>query len=148
MRQADLDAVMALADSLPEAPAWPREAYEAAVTAGGSPPRIAIVSEDEAGSGRAGISGFAIASLVAGVAELESIAVAARAQRQGIATALVSALIAQLKAHGAAELLLEVRASNHPAAGLYARSGFEFAGRRTGYYRDPVEDALLLRRAI
>jgi ribosomal-protein-alanine N-acetyltransferase len=33
--------------------------------------------------------------------------------------------------------------TRHPA--LYAGLGFVVAGRRVGYYREPVEDALLMR---
>ncbi len=36
--------------------------------------------------------------------------------------------------------------SNEPARRLYERFGFAFAGVRTAYYREPVEDALVLWR--
>jgi ribosomal-protein-alanine N-acetyltransferase len=39
-----------------------------------------------------------------------------------------------------------VRQSNEPARRLYERFGFAFAGVRTAYYREPVEDALVLWR--
>jgi ribosomal-protein-alanine N-acetyltransferase len=39
--------------------------------------------------------------------------------------------------------LLEVRESNASARGLYEKQGFREAGRRRGYYTDPVEDAIL-----
>jgi ribosomal-protein-alanine N-acetyltransferase len=42
-------------------------------------------------------------------------------------------------------LVLEVRASNHPALTLYRRLEFVEIGRRTGYYQNPAEDALLMR---
>ena len=37
-----------------------------------------------------------------------------------------------------------MRTSNEPAQALYRRFGFAPAGVRKGYYRDPVEDALVL----
>jgi ribosomal-protein-alanine N-acetyltransferase len=42
-------------------------------------------------------------------------------------------------------LELEVRAGSGGAIALYAGLGFVVAGRRVGYYREPVEDALLMR---
>jgi len=42
--------------------------------------------------------------------------------------------------------MLEVRASNDPARLLYEKLGFQQAGRRPGYYRNPREDALILRK--
>ena len=47
---------------------------------------------------------------------------------------------------GATRATLEVRRSNEPARRLYERFGFAFAGVRTAYYREPVEDALVLWR--
>jgi ribosomal-protein-alanine N-acetyltransferase len=41
-------------------------------------------------------------------------------------------------------VFLEVRESNAAARALYARFGFREGGRRRGYYRKPVEDALVL----
>jgi ribosomal-protein-alanine N-acetyltransferase len=37
-----------------------------------------------------------------------------------------------------------VRASNEKAIALYSKLGFRNSGRRTKYYRDPEEDAVLL----
>ena len=45
-------------------------------------------------------------------------------------------------------LYLEVRESNDAARRLYASRGFEEVGRRRKYYRRPVEDAIVLRRAM
>jgi ribosomal-protein-alanine N-acetyltransferase len=42
-------------------------------------------------------------------------------------------------------MTLEVRESNSAALALYASRGFAAVGRRRRYYRDPIEDGLLLR---
>ena len=51
-----------------------------------------------------------------------------------------------LKAMGSHCLTLEVRASNAPAIALYEKLGFAEIGRRKNYYRNPREDALILRK--
>jgi len=67
-------------------------------------------------------------------------------RRKGIAEALVNALVAELKAIGSRCLTREVRASNAPAIALYEKMGFAEIGRRKNYYRNPREDALILRK--
>ena len=67
-------------------------------------------------------------------------------RRRGLARFLLDIALRRAAASGAALALLEVRAGNQPALALYATLGFRPAGRRPSYYRDPVEDALLLER--
>ena len=67
-------------------------------------------------------------------------------RRQGIAERLIETLIAELKNRGSHALLLEVRASNAPAIALYEKLGFRQVGLRKNYYRNPKEDALILRK--
>ena len=67
-------------------------------------------------------------------------------RRCGIASALLTFVLEQAAAEGAIRATLEVRRSNDPARRLYERFGFAFAGVRTAYYREPVEDALVLWR--
>jgi [ribosomal protein S18]-alanine N-acetyltransferase len=141
MRESDLDRVMAIAASLKDAPHWKREAYLAALDAGRTPHRIALVAEGKAAES---LSGFAVASVVTPQAELESIAVAAAAQGQGIGGALLQALAAELRKGGIVEVLLEVRASNGNALGFYRNLGWSETGRRPRYYADPEEDAVLM----
>ncbi len=90
------------------------------------------------------VVGFAVASWIGSQAELESITVAAAYQRRGLARRLFTALLADFRAAGVTEVLLEVRPSNLPALRLYLALGFVETGRRPGYYADPVEDAVLL----
>jgi ribosomal-protein-alanine acetyltransferase len=88
--------------------------------------------------------GFAVASLVPPQAELETIAVAAEAQRSGLARRLFAELAHDLKQAHVTEVMLEVRASNTPALALYRSLGFRESGLRRSYYADPEEDAVLL----
>ena len=43
---------------------------------------------------------------------------------------------------------LEVRAHNAPALALYAALGFESVGRRKNFYKNPPEDALVMRAEL
>jgi ribosomal-protein-alanine N-acetyltransferase len=137
----DLGRVMEITASLQQAPHWPLSAWQAALDSQWTPKRVAMVALDEASGA---VNGLALASLVPPNAELESIVVAAEAQRRGVGRRLFGALLREFEAEGVTEVQLEVRASNYPALGLYRTLGFVEAGRRVRYYADPVEDALLL----
>ena len=79
-------------------------------------------------------------------ADMMNIAVDASYRRQGIAEKLVQKLVEGVSDKGAICLLLEVRATNDPAVKLYQKLGFVQVGRRPNYYRNPKEDALILRK--
>ena len=67
-------------------------------------------------------------------------------RRRGIGQMLVTALADELKQAGNRCLTLEVRASNAPAIAMYQKLGFEQVGLRKNYYRNPREDAKILRK--
>ena len=79
-------------------------------------------------------------------ADIMNVAVHPDYRRQGIAENLINTLIAELKKRGCHALLLEVRASNTPAITLYEKLGFAQVGCRKNYYRNPKEDAWILRK--
>jgi ribosomal-protein-alanine N-acetyltransferase len=94
------------------------------------------------------IVGYVIALVVANEAEILNLATDVSLRRQGIGGELLDAGIAAVDARGAGQIFLEVRESNQPALALYRSRGFSPIGQRRKYYRNPVEDALVLRRAI
>ena len=67
-------------------------------------------------------------------------------RRRGIAESLIIRLVDELKMRGSHAFMLEVRASNTPAIALYEKLGFRQVGCRKNYYRNPKEDALILRK--
>ena len=67
-------------------------------------------------------------------------------RRGGIAESLIIRLVDELKMRGSHALMLEVRASNTPAIALYEKLGFRQVGCRKNYYRNPKENALILRK--
>jgi [ribosomal protein S18]-alanine N-acetyltransferase len=94
------------------------------------------------------VLGYVVALVVGPEAEIADLAVAPEARRQGIGRALLAGALAALQAAAVRTVYLEVRESNLAARTLYDSYGFESVGRRRGYYRSPVEDALVLRREI
>ena len=79
-------------------------------------------------------------------ADIMNVAVNPGWRRQGVAESLINGLVAQLKDRGIHALMLEVRVTNEPAIALYEKLGFVEVGRRKNYYRNPKEDALILRK--
>ena len=79
-------------------------------------------------------------------ADIMNVAVNPGWRRQGVAENLINGLVAQLKDRGIHALMLEVRVTNEPAIALYEKLGFVEVGRRKNYYRNPKEDALILRK--
>ena len=89
------------------------------------------------------VLGYVGSQTVLGEADMMNIAVEENSRRRGIARALVEELVRRLPAHC---LTLEVRSSNMPAIRLYESMGFQQIGLRRNYYRNPREDALILRK--
>jgi ribosomal-protein-alanine N-acetyltransferase len=141
---ADVAGVVALERAIAEAPHWGEGEYAAIVRRDRAVRRCLFVAETE---GR--LVGFAVGKVVGsdgkGVAELESVAVEAAARRGGVGRALCGAVADWCRGEGVATLELEVRAGSAGAIALYSGLGFVVVGRRVRYYREPVEDALLMR---
>ena len=95
--------------------------------------------------------GFLIGRVVAGEAELLTVAVWPVAQGRGVGQRLVQGFLAESAARDADTAFLEVAESNLAARAVYARAGFHQTGRRQGYYHLPTGgavDALVLVRKI
>ena len=92
------------------------------------------------------VTGYVGSQSVLGESDMMNVAVHPDYRRQGIAEALVTHLVQALREKGNHCLTLEVRVSNAPAIALYEKLGFTQVGRRPNYYRNPKEDALILRK--
>ncbi len=79
-------------------------------------------------------------------AELLKVTVRLERRRRGSAEALLHELCSQFAEHGMEQMFLEVRSRNYPALQLYAKLGWQETGRRKIYYKDPVDDAVILVR--
>ncbi len=94
---------------------------------------------------------FLIGRVVAGEAELLTLATHPAARREGLARALLDTFDAEARSRGATLAFLEVAETNAPARALYARLGWAEAGRRPGYFGNssaaPVA-AVILRKPL
>lgn len=124
MTVADLDAVMCIEPTIYSHP-WTRGNFKDSLDAGYS----AWVMES-AGE----LIGYALVMLVLDEAHLLNISVAKAYQGQGLGRDLLAHLLVVSRQYHAANLFLEVRASNTPAIGLYESMGFCEMGIRRNYY--------------
>ena len=92
------------------------------------------------------VVGYVGSQTVIDESDMMNIAVHPDFRRRGIAEALVAELEAALRQRGSRALTLEVRDSNAPAIALYEKLGFAQIGLRKNYYRNPKEDARILRK--
>ncbi len=88
--------------------------------------------------------GYVGLSVVLDEGYIGNLAVVEDYRRKGIGKALMLELINECKTLDLAFVTLEVRVSNEPAVKLYESLGFTQVGCRKNYYKDPIEDALLL----
>ena len=92
------------------------------------------------------VVGYVGSQTVLDASDMMNIAVDPSHRREGIAEALVAALIEGLLQRGSHSLTLEVRSSNEPAKALYEKLGFCQVGCRKNYYRNPKEDAWIMQK--
>lgn len=135
----DIPAILQIQTESREAAQWSQTAYERLGQAGGQ----AWVAE---GAGL--VAAFMVVRAVAGEMEILNLAVQPDARRQGVGAALLRAALFWAARDGVSRVFLELRRSNVVAARFYEAQGFKPFGVRPAYYRDPVEDALLLVRAL
>lgn len=84
----------------------------------------------------------------AGEGDIQTIAVAPRARRNGLGRVLMNAMIGEARSRGAREIFLEVRADNPGAQALYLSLGFEEIGVRPQYYQPDGVDAIVMRLTV
>ena len=125
---------------------WGWESYSAELS---RPESIMLVAR-KAGPGADGkrLHGFVAARAGADELHINNIGVRREVRQRGLGSALLGAALDAGRRLGVRSAILEVRAGNLPALALYGRQGFEIVGRRRNYYRDPQEDALVMRLAF
>ncbi len=93
---------------------------------------------------------YSVVQAVLDEAHLLNLCTAPAWQGQGVGRGMLSWVMQQCAAREMQRMLLEVRASNTPALGLYRALGFEQDGVRKGYYpaTGGREDAVLMSRVL
>ena len=141
VRWTDLPALAALETDLFAHDAWSERTWWAELA--GRPRRDYVVLTDPDG-----VLGYAGLDLGGDVADVMTIAVAPRAQGRGLGRLLLGELERRATARGAGHVILEVRADNVAARGLYEGAGYAVVSTRRRYYQPGDVDALILRKAL
>ena len=102
------------------------------------------VAKDENGN----ICGFVIVMIVSDEAEIADIAVDPASRGIGIGKLLLCYALDYAKSYGITNIYLEVRETNEVAKSLYISSGFEPVGVRRNYYKNPTEDAIVMKNTL
>jgi len=136
LRAEDAGAVAEILRQSPEAVFWPEASVREVLEWQG----ILGIASEAAGK----LSGFLIGRQTKDEAEVLNLAVAPTNRRGGEGGALLLAAIEEFQRRGASRLFLEVRESNANAIAFYVKHGFSRSGRREGYYRDPIEAAIVM----
>ena len=140
------DDVSALTELAAASFSHPWTASQVAQEVAAGPPGAVLVLRAPAGHGRTRLCGSCAYRVVLDEMHILDLNVHPGWRRRGLARVLLRVAIRRATRAGARTGLLEVRAGNREALGLYQSLGFSPCGMRRDYYREPVEDALLLRR--
>jgi ribosomal-protein-alanine N-acetyltransferase len=139
MTTADLPVIMRLEEELFAPDTWTAAMYRDELAQ--TDTRHYLVAEN--GTGVIGYGGLIAYDDEAHIATL---GVARDRQGEGLGALLLDALLAEADRRGIPEVLLEVRADNEVAQGLYRRRGFVEIGRRRRYYQPSGTDAVVMKR--
>jgi len=132
---ADLPRLVEIQRLSPEAAQWTEQDYRQLLTGAGA---SRCVAAERLGK----LAGFVVFQRPApDQVEILNLAVSPAQRRKGVGKRLLDHIVGL----GAAEVFLEVRATNEPGQAFYSRAGFQPTGRRPGYYRNPAEDAVVMR---
>ena len=90
------------------------------------------------------VVGYIVARETTGELHINNVAVRGHYRRKGIGRALLSRIVEEAHRLGVTTAFLEVRHGNLAAQALYERCGFKAIARRSNYYSDPTEDAVVM----
>jgi len=119
---------------------WPPETYRRDLRSN-DVAHYLVCEDTEHGGHVVGYLGY---WLIQDEVHISTLAVSPGYRGRGLGEYLLASALSQGLAKGARSAILEVRASNVVAQGLYLKYGFRVTGRRRRYYRDNNEDALLM----
>ncbi len=94
------------------------------------------------------VAGFLILSTVLDESEILEVAVSENMRRCGLGSELMEEVFGWCAKNEISQIFLEVRESNFPALAYYKKYGFAENGLRKNYYRDPLENAVLMSKKL
>jgi len=120
---------------------WSREMFRSELEVGGG--TYARFAERDGA-----LIGYLCAVLVEDEAHVGNLAVDPVERRSGVAQMLLDDLVEAGRNVGAKRVTLEVRESNQIARNFYYKNDFIDVAIRKNYYRNPVEDAIVMLRSL
>ena len=120
---------------------WPERSYRFELSKN---PAAHLMVADLDEDGQQAVIGFIGCWIIADEVHISTLAVHPDHRRQGVGERLLLEMLDWAINKAIEMASLEVRESNRAAIGLYQKHGFIIEGRRTGYYRDNNEDALMM----
>jgi ribosomal-protein-alanine N-acetyltransferase len=136
--ESDIDALVSIDRDSPQA--WTRAAF--AMESEHAPPTLFVLRSSDAPVA------FVVTRFVVPDMDIVNLAVARDRRRRGLGRLLLASLLDHAASNRVQSVFLEVREGNQEARRLYRSAGFEETQRRPGFYREPLEDAILMRLAM
>lgn len=121
---------------------WPEKSYLFELTK--NPATLAWVAEINSQDNIPNVIGMAVVWIVVDEAHIATIAIHPDYRGKGIGQKLLTETLRQAIQRGVVQATLEVRENNVLAQQLYIKFGFKIVGRRSHYYKDNNEDAVLM----
>jgi len=135
----DIEAIKSL-DVLCRLNGWSAEVYKGLILHDSCEVTVCLINRE--------VVGFCAIKKMAPELDILKIGVHPNRQREGIGSALLKGALERAAADGCHQCFLEVRWSNEAAISFYRKEGFEVVGMRRRYYRQPVEDARVMRKVM
>jgi ribosomal-protein-alanine N-acetyltransferase len=121
---------------------WPEKSYIFELTE--NPSSLSIVAEVFPQDLPFSVIGMSVVWIIIDEAHIATIAIDPEFRGSGYGRSLLTETLRQSMQRGAQQATLEVRESNLIAQRLYRSFGFTIVGRRTHYYHDNDEDAIIM----
>jgi len=135
MKSGDIDKIVAIEKVCFPDP-WPRSAFENIIDSSDHGARVTLVENK--------IVAYGCYLIIANEAHLTNLAVLPEFRRKSLARQLLVEILEIAQRKECEYILLEVRPRNESAISFYEQTGFKLLYRRPRYYRNPVEDALVM----
>jgi len=115
---------------------WPRSAFEEIAKNPEHGALVAVIDDK--------IIGYGCYLVIANETHLSNLAVKPEFRRKSVAKQILDYIMTVARRKNCEYILLEVRPRNESAIAFYEQAGFKLLYRRPRYYRNPVEDALVM----